>query len=112
VGECARLLIAQKPCDRGYGKVPFFQIAFCEIMTQFIQNCGEAQSLGRQSTGERSVAHAELTSKLSRPCLAVRQERDDCILHIPPQGHLSCFPLEPSLFAVADQDLVEVWISA
>jgi hypothetical protein len=94
--ECARLLIAQKPCDRGYGKVPLLQIAFCEIVTQLIWNCGEAQSLGRQPTGERSVAHAELTSKLVRPCLAVRQERDDCILYTPSQGRLSCFSLRPS----------------
>src|SRR5215467_14813472 len=111
MSECARLFIAQEPRDRRYGKVPFSQIAFCKIVTQFIENCSKTQSLGCQSAGERSLAHAELARQLVDPRLAMRQKRDDGILHTHSQGHRRCSSLRLNLLAVVDQDLVEVWIS-
>src|SRR6185503_8383351 len=114
--ECMRkradFTITQQPCDFRNAHIAFYEIAACEVGSQGFQQLGERESFRRQAARKRSLAQSELPRNVSRCCLSVRKQWRDRIFNGGLKRAPLYFPMSKSVFAIRNQQVVEVRVSA
>ena len=77
MGEGADVLIPEKPCDLRNRQIMLAEIGLGHFSPVLVQYRRECQTVGRQLTGKRAVAHAKLSGYLRSGRPAVRQAGRD-----------------------------------
>src|SRR5258705_5730046 len=105
-------LITEQPSDLRDRQLPVGQIAICEIEPQSCQEVGKGQPFQRQAPCKCSLPNSEPPGDYCGPGFSVRQQRRYCILDARPKRTAAFQSFGKGIFAIADQEFVEIWICA